>query len=167
MRKLILSLLILFIGCSFIGCGSLPKVYSVDSEREFNAPLDIIWEGVIDFFTGYSIPIKTIEKDSGLIYAENQYSPSLAMASQDPSAFYGWADCGKIGLFAKPLGTSLSLNIFVRDHDQENQTTVSINVVFSGIAPKGLSVPCNSTGKLEEAIFQHIGQYLLQNITSG
>ena len=146
------------------GCGTLPKEYDIESNRVYEAPMDVVWEGVIEFFTGYNIPIKTVEKDSGLIYAEHQYQKP-----QDVSAaFYGWADCGDPSFMELDIGESLSLNLFVRDSGNTGQTTVTVNALFSRVTQVSgalfttdiVKTPCNSTGKLEKLIFDHIDQYL-------
>ena len=159
MRLLIIGLLSILL----TGCATPPTRHHIKSEQEFSVPLDIVWEGVIDFFTKYSIPIKTIEKDSGLIYAEHQYNMV--------HTFTGWADCGTTGMFSKGIGESLSLNVFVRDHGRENKTVVGVNSVFKRVVlSTGQVMPnnvnCYSTGVLEGLIFNHIGGYISEATVS-
>ena len=147
MRYFILPLILL------TGCSSLPRQPYIEKSRLYNAPKDIVWEGVIDFFTENSIPIKTVEKDSGLIYAEQQFTKPMSV----------WAECGTRGMmpFLTPSQDSVSLNLFVRENAEGNQTTVDINTVFKRMYRNIGLAPCNSTGILEEIIFGHIGSYIL------
>ncbi len=110
------------------------------------------------FFTENSIQIKTIEKDSGVIYAEHIYSNSQGMA------FNKWADCG-YSYWETPISSNLSLNVFVRNDLQTEKTVVSVNVIFTqkrfnNYWENYKTVPCNSTGILEHTIMDHIYKYM-------
>jgi len=67
MKKMIKLILVLAVA----GCGTAPKVHNFERFRSLQVSKDEAWLGVIDFFTSNSLQIKTIEKDSGIIYAES------------------------------------------------------------------------------------------------
>lgn len=128
----------------------------------YEAGFDVVLQGVIDFFATNSIPIKTIEKDSGIIYSERSYAPS-----DDSSAHgSGFADCP-----SRPLVTFddviAEFNVFVPPNDQ-GKTKVQITTRFwrTGITPGILVVPhkikdiCKSNGKFEKVLSEHLTDYI-------
>ena len=56
------------------GCATVPATYDFDSKKIYNNHKDFVWEGVMNFFAKNNIQIRTIEKASGLIYAETEYT---------------------------------------------------------------------------------------------
>lgn len=47
-----------------------PKLIKIENERTYRAKFNKVWESIISFFAYSNIPIKTLEKDSGIIVAE-------------------------------------------------------------------------------------------------
>ena len=138
-------------------CVTSPLVHQFDSQRIYPQSKDIVWSALMKFFTENNVQIKTIEKDSGIIYAEREYiGPDHQMALETI------ADCGK-----RPMVTagqaSLSLNVFV--HEQEGVVSVTINTSISRqwistgniFAPSTrFTAPCNSKGAIEEMLLDYI-----------
>ena len=157
---------IIFASFLLSACVTLPAQYEYDARKTFNTSSDIVWSALMEYFTANNIHIKTIEKDSGVIYAERIYAPT---SSTDilGEALEGLADCGKAELL-KPLSSTVSLNVFVRDDLKIEKTTVNINVVFSQECINLLNaqvgpVMCNSTGLLEQNILNHIELYIVSH----
>lgn len=127
-------------------CGTPPKTYNFDRSNTYPVSKDEAWERLLTYFTSNNIQIKTIEKDSGVIYAER----ALVDAST--------ADCGQGGL-AVDVSRTGGLNVFVRSIGPK-QTQVSVNSdykitrMFDG---QVMVTPCNSTGLLEGQILRSIG----------
>ncbi len=143
-------------------CVTLPAIYNVDAQKTLDASSDIVWSGLMQFFTENNIQIKTIEKDSGVVYAERIYS-ATSTSSQNtlPDA---WFDCGRSDM-ETPVSSTLSLNVFVRDDLKKENTTVSINAVFSQKwyshwDGRNRMIPCNSTGTLEVIVLDYISKYI-------
>ncbi len=142
------------------GCETIPKETVFEKSKMFSAPKDIVWEKVIQYFAERNIPIKTIEKASGIVYAErtlsfNQYNRA------DTSYIASVADCGSGGPLAPTLAHSIDMNVFVRSTGTDS-TSVTVNARFhetrrvvtnGGWATDTISVECLSTGKLEADIF--------------
>jgi len=124
-------------------CATPPQPVAVENTRTYDLPKDVVWERLLDFFTSQSIPIKTIEKDSGVVYAERAgFSP-------------GQADCGASLL--NEMSRMASLNVFVRQMGGETQVTV--NTAFNVVRSYDRQVwtaECYSTGLIERQILQSI-----------
>ena len=140
------------------GCATQMKTYEFARDREFAASRDVVWSQLMDYFTRHNIQIKTIEKDSGVVYAERSYGP----ADKEFSAF---ADCG-IGPGTNPAGRgTISFNVFVTDGiSGQDKTRVTVNSIFEMpvlVYAVFANVPedrlCNSKGILEKQILDHLG----------
>lgn len=100
-----------------------------------------------------AIAIKTIDKASGLIYSETEYT-SVDIRNM---ATCGWYES------ERPEMAWVKLNIFVTSGSERKSTTVTLNTRFSqswsrqGI-PSGVR-PCESTGKVEREIREIIREY--------
>ena len=95
------------------------------------ASFDKTWNAAVDVFALYNIPIRTIDKASGLIVAER-------MIVRDSS----FADCGKDGFGKVIRPSALTWNVLVRADSAH--TNVRANVFYE--SPSG---PCSSLGKWE------------------
>lgn len=141
MKKFITLPAILFL---LAACATAPQQTAFANSRFYDMPFDEAWEGVISFFTANGIQIRTIEKASGLIYAEQALS--------DPA----FADCGSGGL-AIDIENLTSFNIFVREDG--GRTSVTVNADFKIIREfdrRRITVQCLSTGTLERLILDSI-----------
>lgn len=135
----------LAVGAALTGCGTPPKSYSFDRSKTYPISKDEAWERLLGYFTSNNIQIKTIEKDSGVIYAERAVVDAAI------------ADCGDGGL-AVDVARSGGLNVFVRSISAR-ETQVSVNSdykitrMFDGQVIIG---QCNSTGFLERQILSSV-----------
>ena len=114
---------------------------------------DDAWAGVLDYFTRHSIPIKTIEKVSGVVYAERI---SVGSADLDP-----FADCGTYGLYT-PQKSTIGLNVFVRE---DQPIVIRVNATFSLLLRFDTLFQewtCSSRGVLEQQILDHVEAWTIR-----
>lgn len=80
-------MVVTFASLTLWGCATVPaKNYQFENSRAYsNKTYDQVWNGVIEFMTVNNIPIKTIEKDSGVIYSEidNFSKPSFSSITSE------------------------------------------------------------------------------------
>ncbi|MGH2343511.1 hypothetical protein ACRC7T_18755 [Segnochrobactraceae bacterium EtOH-i3] len=126
-------------------CASPPKETVFDKSNTFAVSKDVAWERLIMFFTENNIQVRTIEKDSGVIYAEKTGFDN------------GYADCGT-NMLAPDLSRTATFNVFVRPvGGGKTQVTVNseykVTRQFDG---KFFVNECKSTGLLESRILTTI-----------
>lgn len=137
------------------GCASVPpRIHNFESSRTFNTDYDTTWGKLVSFFGRNNIPIKNLEKVSGIIVAEKEmfYAPA---AYVPPNGL----DCGLPGGLALRVGYQLDFNVLARKI--EDRTELVVNV-FGKQARRIGDNPiywseCLSTGYLEKAIFDAVG----------
>lgn len=125
-------------------CATPPEQHAFDKSRTFALSKDAVWDQLLNHFTSNNIQIKTIEKDSGVIYAETSLSDK------------SMSDCG-VSALVHEQGRPASLNVFVRPIGK--QTQVTVNAKFQVIRQYGSNIwrdECNSTGVLERQILGDI-----------
>lgn len=145
--RMLLSLLTLLAGVVLLtSCATSPKQHLIANEKGFDREYDHVWTAVVQFFAENNVPIKTLEKVSGLIAAESQSFPK------------DWSDCGSPGLLSQqgPYGT---FNVFVKQAPQE-RVSVTVNCQF-WCERKFSSDPwtrseCSSTGKFEDLLLKYV-----------
>lgn len=130
-----------------------------DTSQNFSADYDSVWEATVDWFSDRNIPIKQIEKDSGLIASD--YS---LRTGQDI------LDCGYLeggsGMTLVSEDHTANLNVRVRAVNAE-ESTVSLNVfgesnylyqnpMDRSVTETVTSDNCVSTGALEGELFDFI-----------
>jgi hypothetical protein len=131
-------------GSFLTACATPPTPTTFINNRTYPIGKDEAWERLLNFFTSNNIQIKTIEKDSGVIYAERSLS--------DPTM----SNCGGNAL-ALEMGRPATMNVFVRSTG--NQTQVTVNAEFTAIRTfdgKTWADPCYSTGVIEQQILNSI-----------
>lgn len=143
-------------------CASTPAVYEFDNSRTYDAEFDQTWEAVIDFFATNNIPIQTVERDSGIVYAERMYADPYS------DIFTRNADCNR-GI-ANATSSSAAMNIFVR-RAGGGRTNVSVNATYSQMIIPLMSytptaITCQSTGVLETSILNTIQSTISRNQAS-
>ena len=125
-------------------CATPPTQTAFENSRTFAISKDEAWERLLVYFTGNNIQIKTIEKDSGVIYAERSLSDKTM------------SNCGEDPL-AVEVGRPATLNVFVRPSG--NQTHVAVNTDFTVrrfFDGQTWTAPCYSTGVLEGQILNSV-----------
>jgi hypothetical protein len=158
MKALIVLLALFFV--LFCGCAQYqpPKTYSIVKEKIYDKPYIEIWDRVIEWFALNGSPIKNMDKESGFIATEYSLSTGQMQC----------LDCGTPGQalyivqrLENPRG---NFNILVKKQDN-GTTKVMVNCFFkvtSNVYSDGRVIQtderdCNSTGKLENEIFDYIG----------
>lgn len=129
------------------GCVTHPAEYSFEKTRTYNQSKNKTWEKLMEYFTDNGVPIKNIEKDSGIIYAENIYG------GQDTNLY---ADCGQHGL-TQLTSSKFEMNVFVKSVGaSKSKATANLKVTgakqFGGHPP--IIVQCSSKGIIEERILE-------------
>lgn len=128
------------------GCVTAPAYIPIENSRAIPLSKDVVWSNLVEYFATGNIAIKTIEKDSGIIYAERMFS-----RGSDLSAY---ADCGAAAM-AAPIGGAADLNVFVRETPTGVNATVNARYRQSRASAWDGSVSssdCSSLGNLERAI---------------
>lgn len=138
-----------------------PQNYNFSNEQEFNQTYDEVWTKIISLFSEYGVPIKTIDKASGLIATDyNLGAESLSSIM----------DCGTpaedLNIY-KFENQTANFNIqVVRLSDQK--TKVKVKTFFKSLYVRYSSqngrwvrtgsqwLNCNSTGAFENSIFNYI-----------
>lgn len=151
MKKYILFIILMVI---LGGCASYqpPKEYKFDKTRTYNQKYDDIWDKTVKYCTDNNIPLKSMDKNSGLIVSEYNLNDRLK----------GCYDCGELASLQDFEDFSAVFNIVIKK-ENDMKTTVIITVyyktelVVQSFSYKKL-INCNSTGKLEKEIFDYLEQ---------
>lgn len=135
----------LVIAMALAGCATPGQATQFNNSRAVNLSFDAAWDKTVSYFAENNIPIRTLEKDSGLIVAETASLPGAQLQQL--------ADCGTAGR-GQP-GTA-SYNVFVRDL-QTQGVTVQINATFTQVyrdiwTGQNAQSQCFSKGVLENAL---------------
>lgn len=146
-----------------------PSMRPIRSPSVIAAPFDSTWGAVISWFAERNIPIRTIEKASGIVVAEpSQFDIRNREAILDAKGkqrretsgagqlMFGpplYADCGQIAGLPPIDPSSAVFN--VRVTGDAKSSTFQVNVRFAGTQfsdPKSAAAQCVSTGRWESEI---------------
>ena len=122
---------LLLLTLAVVGCGAqapAPPVPRADV-TVVNASFNRTWDAVIDDFASQNVPIKTIDRTSGIVVAE--------VLSVAPDVGKQWADCGT-DMFRKLAPTSATYNVLVRGDSTKTTVRVTVRWTRVGMA-RGLS----------------------------
>lgn len=144
------------------GCVTSPQVFNVERSREYAQSKTVTWDRLIRWFATNNIQVKTIEKDSGIIYAEREVTDASS-SWWDRGRVANLADCGK-DFWAVPQGQTIQMNVYVKDMGARSAATV--NVTFrefyypysSGVGFGSPPQTCNSTGAIENRILDELSK---------
>ncbi len=141
MQKVLAAAVIVLI---VVGCATRPGMDSMDHSRSLDRDYDEVWDSLVQHLSGTDFRIKSIARDSGVIYAERQrFDDDLA-------------DCGTRGL-ASSSGRQVAFNVFVVESG--GLTTVTINADFTEsryLEHSRWNRECISTGVMEDSILESI-----------
>lgn len=145
MKLQIPALAVLVFGLS--ACATAPAFVPIENTRAIAQSKDHVWANLVEHFASSNISIKTIEKDSGIIYAERMFGGGNSVSSM--------ADCG-VDPMARPITTAADLNVFVREAPAGGVTT-TVNARFRQTRQSAwdnsmTSVECASLGTMERTI---------------
>ncbi len=114
------------------GCATLPPAPPARPDTNVHASFGRTWDAVVDYFARSSIPIKTIDRSSGLIAAESQ------RLSGDNSRYAG---C-KNALASVPV-EGASFNVLI--HGDSTRSTVRVTANWIGSTVSQMSIHCQTT----------------------
>lgn len=103
------------------------------------------WDAVLSAFAARSIPIKTVDRSSGLVVAEDQ---------QLRSRIDSLADCGKEAMGIARAPSRAGWSVLVRG--DSTGSTVQATIRFSASPGITSGVDCSSTGKWETELERQI-----------
>ena len=157
---MIKKLIILFILLLFTSCASVPPTPNeFHFSQNYNKYLDIVWDEVIAIFAKRNIPIKNIEKFSGIIATEDMKVKFTGEVSPESQ----YCDCGKPGNLTTYREMVGRFNVFVRKVGK-NETSVQINPYYRASKYFGNDfiewTDCTSKGFLEHDILTQLDLYL-------
>jgi hypothetical protein len=119
-------------------CASLPPAPPQRADTAVNASFGKTWDAVVDYFARSSIPVKTIDRSSGLIAAE------ATRLSGDNSSY---ATCSNG--FIKSTAQGATFNALVRG--DSTRSTVRVTATWMvATAPGALAVQCVTTDAWEK-----------------
>lgn len=148
--------LLLLSGCALPSV-TPPKEPTTDFVKIYHSDYDNVWNSTVDWFANNNIPIKNIEKDSGIISSE------YALGSSFSQLDCGIIDTGDMYIMRDNTVTA-NINIIVRN--TPNGVKVKPNVFGSGSfvmtdvingVPRTMNAErCVTTGQLEEDLSNYI-----------
>ena len=143
---------VMICGLALTGCvpppTQPPAQQVIQNSRVYNTNFDTAWGHLVQFFPANNIQLKTIDKASGVIYAEKILGGSE-----------GIVECGEPGIMsAVTVGT---VNVLVTAEGGKTKVTVNLNFnqtrrLTIGYGTSTMTVKCSSTGFLEQQILDAI-----------
>jgi hypothetical protein len=151
------------------GCWQPPPAVPAPKVRKevvIDAPLDVVWQHAVEWFAKNDMPIKNLDKTSGLIATD--YQMSIDKAAQLMS-------CGQSG--PNPEGRidhvdhRGNFNLVLREQE-DGRTKASVNAFFGctvntfkyvGLLSTDVQLAsterkdCGSTGRVEKQLLDHLG----------
>lgn len=125
------------------------------------APFDRTWDATVSWFTEQSVPIKTIDKSSGLIVAMSDgtglKNKPMEKAWLEPKGYLTYADCGaRNGRLYDPTAATYSVHVTKAGEVSRLQVTIRYEQDGAGVGNR--FAVCSSTGKREAEIFAVVKQ---------
>ena len=124
------------------GCATPPKTYDFDPVAVVDADFDTVWSTLVEYFAISSLPIQTIEKDSGLIVTSWMNASSGYGEADERFCDCGGAGLaithwtrGKFNVFAKSVGdgrTQLRVTCTYQQHRELLDTYGTVSCVSTG-----------------------------------
>lgn len=127
------------------GCATMPVATDFDNSRSYSQSKDAVWTDLVTFFATNNIQIKTIEKVSGVIYAERgRFDDAIADCGEDP--------------FYPEISRIASFNVLVLSQGAQTSVTVTSEYKANRLGPynEPKTTQCLSTGVLERRILDAI-----------
>ena len=153
MKNITFSFFILLL--SSCGTFTKPIEHKYDKTMVSAQSFDNTWSKVIKFFSSKNIPIKNIEKSSGLIVSDSFTINTLADADK--------FDCGKYSMpnaIGNKFNGKASFNVFVEKNNNMS-TAITVNAVgeidhYEENLKHRFQYKCFSTGVFEISLFEYI-----------
>lgn len=154
MRKRFLILCLLLCLCLFFaGCFSPIEKPNITDARIFDAPFDDVWNATVKTFAERSLPVTSLEKDSGFITTSSHVidtsifgEKTLEDIAVHPNIMFG--------IWENP---KYSVNALVTS-EEPNNTRVKINTHIEAYERNvwGRWYICYSNGKIEKSLLRSI-----------
>lgn len=139
------------------GCQSYepPATFTGEREGETARSYDEVWRDLTAWFANNNVPIKNLDKDSGLIATDY-------VASRGGE----FVNCGTMSTYQRMQQVTISLNVLLRNVDSGGshvRANVFANAQIANVNPiDGRMISfdtlrCESNGSLEESILQVAG----------
>ena len=152
MRCVVVCVATLFL----LGCAvAPPKEFQVNPVVTIPGDFDAVWPAVVEYFATTNLPIKTIEKDSGLIVTE------WFDASEKP----GWGkedktlcDCGLAPKIVALQWNRGKFSVFVKQ-TSAGEIALRVTCAYQQLRTfldEYRVVNCNSTGYVESQLHQYV-----------
>jgi hypothetical protein len=146
---------------SMIACATvIPPARPLPPQDHYiQAPFDSVWQRTVGFFADSRIPIRTIDKESGII-ASSSFELPFDQAQT-------WADCGKASTGEPTLARLQAINnipqiqadfnVFIRKAGDSSAVRVNLGLTGSANSPAGkVPLQCVTNGKFEEALVNYV-----------
>lgn len=131
-----------FLALALAGCYRAPQPLAPRTATPVATSFDRTWNALIDVFAGRNIPIKTIDRASGLLVGER----SIVRLGESPKL----ADCGSDAMGVSRFAQLADYNVLVRG--DSTQATVKATVRYRTHDLR----ECVSKGTWEEAFEQEV-----------
>lgn len=147
--KLLSLVIAVTLACS--GCFTRAQRHEIVTTRSYARSFEQTWHAVVRFFAERNLPIRTIDRSSGIIYSEPLDFPA------------DWLDCGDY-----PLATIESrqgrFNVFISTDPISKAVKVRVTATFSATLRSGGVVTsesrrpltCYSTGTFERLLLDYL-----------
>jgi len=144
------------------GCIAPPpapqKPLAVEHEHTYSESFDVIWAKLIRVLPANDINIKTVDKTSGLIYAEAEtINPQLGDNTKSRAYIRAVAACKHLDYESNYSNLHHKFNITVSKSGSGTLVTLNIKYdqdVMNDDGQKSGDVPCGTTGVQEQAFFK-------------
>jgi hypothetical protein len=144
MKRLALALAVMLTSCTSY---KPPEPPSPRDGTRVNASMGRTWDAVIDLFAERNIPIRTIERVSGIIATDR-----LSVGSEGRE----YADCGKLNrIRLRP--EMANYNVLVRG--DSTSSTVKVTVLWTYLTDKGKNIDCSTTHVWEMGLEEKVKSY--------
>ena len=153
----VLSLVAYLYGCTSTPTLEEPSAEKKDYSKEYQADFDSVWSSAVDWFAVNNIPIKNLERSSGIITSEYSLGSDFTQV-----------DCGSVSgdSFHVIREKNVTANISVRVREAGDVVVVRPNVFGDGYydvwdemwGGEYMLEPneCISTGEVERSLHQYI-----------
>lgn len=144
------SVAVILLAGVLVACATPPRSAAFDRSRDYAATEEAVWPLIVRFFATRNVPIRNIERASGLIVAESTRVDTAIV------------DCG-FSYMDTPISRVATFNVLLQAAGEGRQrVTVSLAAYENRSAYAGgvIQLPCESTGTLETVLLNYISTEL-------
>jgi len=146
-------LLPLFLLLVCLGCATAPPKFEFNPVATIKGDYDKTWAAIVEYFAVGNLPIKTIEKDSGLIVSDWMDASDGTGMREDKTI----CDCGGAGLTIQKW-TRGKFSVFAKKIDDSScdMRVTCTYQQYRTFSDAGNTVNCNSNGNLEKMLHDYV-----------